>query len=35
MSDGIVSSDGATVTTSSGAKDGFVYLDTFAIRKAP
>jgi hypothetical protein len=37
MSDGTVSSDGATVTTSSGAveNDGFVYLDTFAIRKAP
>jgi hypothetical protein len=33
MSDGTVSADGATVSTSAG--QGFIYLDTFAIRKAP
>lgn len=32
-SDGVVSADGATVSTSDGG--GFVYLDTFGVRKKP
>jgi hypothetical protein len=35
MSDGVVSADGATVSTKDGAQQGFVTLQTFAIRKVP
>ncbi|HEX4404591.1 MAG TPA: hypothetical protein VH560_07175 [Polyangia bacterium] len=35
MSDGVVSADGASASTIAGPTQGFVYLSTFAIRKAP
>jgi hypothetical protein len=35
MSDGIVSADGASASTRDGAGQGFVDLETFAIRRAP
>jgi hypothetical protein len=35
MSDGTVSSDGTAVITASGPGQGFVFLETFAIRKGP
>ena len=34
MSDGVVSADGSTATTLDGALEGFVFLESFAIRKA-
>lgn len=34
MSDGVVSNDGASVTTLDGVNEGFIFLETFAIRKA-
>jgi hypothetical protein len=34
MSDGVVSTDGSSASTSDGALEGFVYLESFAIRKA-
>ena len=34
MSDGIVSADGSRATTLDGALEGFVFLESFAIRKA-
>ncbi len=35
MSDGVVSADGASVSTADGPHGGFTFLENFAIRKAP
>jgi hypothetical protein len=35
MSDGVVSADGASVSTADGPQGGFTFLENFAIRKAP
>jgi len=35
MSDGVVSADGASVSTADGPQGGFTFLENFAVRKAP